>query len=197
MANGQSKQHPYRTLGFHLKSLREKENESIPDVSGAVEIESELLVEYEDGLKLPSEDILLLLISHFNLKNEEAMKLWRMAGYDNLTDNGNNSSQELYGQQPAVFILPIDARVVYTDMVQTNINDFGIVLNFQQTNNQQNQPLTVSKVGMSREHAENLAKMLNEVLKNKEVKKIKRNKQAENKNNNQKDKNQWLGSQDS
>jgi hypothetical protein len=196
MAEGKSKQYPYRTLGFKLRSLREKENETIPDVSGAVEIDSELLVEIEQGLKLPSEDILLLLISHFGLLNEDAMKLWRLAGYDNLSDNTSLANSENLSHQSAVFLLPIDSRVVYTDLVQVNVNNYGIVINFQQTNTQSNsQPLTVARVGMSREHAENVISILQQVLTDKPKKSRKLIDQRKNKK--QGDKNKWLGSQDS
>ncbi len=164
MAEGKSKQYPYRTLGFQLRSLRDKEKESISDVSGAVEIEPELLVEIESGLKLPSEDILLLLISHFGLKNNEAMKLWKLAGYNNLSDLDDSSQQEAFHPQAAMFVLPIDSRVVYTDSVQASVNDFGIVVNFQQASQQSSQPLIVSRVGMSREHAENVVEVLQRIL---------------------------------
>ncbi len=164
MAEGKSKQFPYRTLGFQLQSLREKEKEGIPDVSGAVEIEPELLVEIESGLKLPSEDILLLLISHFGLKNDEAMKLWKLAGYNNLSDIDEPDQQDTFHAQAAMFVLPIDSRVVYTDSVQATVNDFGIVVNFQQASHQSTQPLVVSRVGMSREHAENVVEVLQRVL---------------------------------
>lgn len=182
MAEGKSKQYPFRTLGFQLRSLREKEKEAIPDVSGAVEIEPELLVEIEAGLKLPSEDILLLLISHFGLQNEEALKLWRLAGYDNLTDANQPNSQDTLSHQSAMFILPIDSRVVYTDNVQASVNDFGIVVNFQQSNPQQNtQPLTVARVGMSREHAKNVLALLQRVLSDENLSKQKSNRKNENK----------------
>jgi len=166
MAERKSKQFPFRTLGFQLRSLREKLNESIPDVSGAVEIEPEVLLGIEEGTKLPSEDILLLLISHFNLQNEEAMNLWRLAGYDKLDETSTVSKQDnLTQQQSAVFILPIDSRVVYTDMVQVTVNNFGIVVNFQQANSQANsQSLTVARVGMSKEHAKNLISILQKVV---------------------------------
>jgi hypothetical protein len=196
MAEGKSKQFPYRTLGFKLRSLREKEKETIPDVSGAVEIEAELLVDIEEGFKLPSEDILLLLISHFGLHNEEAMKLWRLAGYDNLTEPTQPSGFENLSHQSAVFLLPIDSRIVYTDLVEATINNFGIVINFQQANSQQrSQPLTVARVGMSREHAQNLISILEQAL----ADKINKSKKLINKpkNKKQEDKNKWSGSQDS
>ncbi len=196
MAEGKSKQFPFRTLGFQLRSLREKEHESIPDVSGAVEIEPELLVDIESGLKLPSEDILLLLISHFALQNEEAMKLWRMSGYDNLTNETPAPASEPLNNQSAMFILPIDSRIVYTDMVQATVNDFGIVVNFQQNSPQPNtQPLTVARVGMSREHAENVISILQKILSEKNIPKRKTNRKTDDKNKKQKD-NKWSGSQD-
>ena len=72
---------PYRTLGNKLKALRENAKETLADASGAVEIDVKLLASYELGQARPSEDVLLLLISHFGAKDEEAVKLWEMAGY--------------------------------------------------------------------------------------------------------------------
>jgi hypothetical protein len=196
MAEGKSKHYPYRALGFKLRSLREKATESILDVSGAVEIEAELLVDIEEGYKLPSEDILLLLISHFGLQNEDAMKLWRLAGYDNLTDTAQPGSFDNLNHQSAVFLLPIDSRVVYTDIIQATLNNYGIVINFQQNNTQPNsQPLTVARVGMSREHAESVISILQQVLADQSPKQRKSTDQSKNKK--QGDKNKWSGSQDS
>lgn len=166
MAERKSKQYPYRPLGFKLRSLREKNQESIADVSGAVEIDTDLLVSIETGLKLPDEDILLLLISHFGLANEEALKLWRLAGYDNLVDTTIPAPANNLSQQGAIFLLPIDSRVVYTDKVEFSENEYGIVLNFQQANSQQKeQDLTVARVGMSREHARKIIESLEKMLK--------------------------------
>jgi hypothetical protein len=124
------------------------------------------------------------------------MKLWRLAGYDNLSDNTSLANSENLSHQSAVFLLPIDSRVVYTDLVQVNVNNYGIVINFQQTNTQSNsQPLTVARVGMSREHAENVISILQQVLTDKPKKSRKLIDQRKNKK--QGDKNKWLGSQDS
>jgi len=166
MSEDISKQFPYRTLGFQLRSLREKKQESITDVSGAVEIDTNLLVSIENGSKLPSEDILLLLISHFGLKNEEAMKLWKLAGYDSLIDN-NPSTDNHESQTPPnlMLVLPLDVRVVYTDTVQITANNYGIVLNFLQNSAQKtSQSMTVARVGMSREYAQTVITLLQEVL---------------------------------
>src|SRR3982751_3098352 len=72
---------PYRPLGRQLKELRTRANESLAEASGAVEIDAKELASFELGRLRPAEDVLLLLISHFGAKDDEAVKLWEMAGY--------------------------------------------------------------------------------------------------------------------
>src|SRR5437868_12329616 len=72
---------PYQTLGKTLKDLRHRASESLAEASGAVEIDVRELASFELGKARPSEDVLLLLISHFGAKDDEAVKLWEMAGY--------------------------------------------------------------------------------------------------------------------
>src|SRR5689334_16151410 len=73
---------PYHTLGKQLKTLRDRAKESLAEASGAVEIDARELAKYELGKARPNEDVLLLLISHFEAKDDEAVNLWEMAGYE-------------------------------------------------------------------------------------------------------------------
>jgi len=151
---------PYRSLGNKLKDLREKAKESLADASGAVEIDVKQLASYELGQKRPTEDILLLLISHFGAKDEEAVKIWELAGYgagrvplveaivDELTS-------EINEQQP---------KILFTDIVDVVVNNYGVVMNFMQAGGPGAQPVSVSKVGMSREHAKSVLKILEVTL---------------------------------
>ena len=79
-----AKQFPFKSLGTSLKQTREKLQESLIEVSGAVEIEVDALSAIERGQDRPSEDILLLLISHFGIKDDHATKLWDLANYSSL-----------------------------------------------------------------------------------------------------------------
>lgn len=156
---------PYELLGKKLRSLREKHSESLVEVSGAVEIEPEMLENIEQGAERPSEDILLLLISHFSSRESEADHLWQLAGYERSSQNepvlGNGDQ---YAPQPAVMVLPIDARIVYTDTVHVIANNHGVVMNFLQNAGPNNQTIAVSRVGMSREHAQNMLELLQRTL---------------------------------
>ena len=77
-----SERAPFITLGRHLKYVREQLHQSLAEVSGAVEIDEQSLERIEAGRERPSEDILLLLISHYGVENQQAVQLWELAEYD-------------------------------------------------------------------------------------------------------------------
>ena len=61
-------------------------------------------------------------------------------------------------------IIPIDVRVIYTDVVHIVANDAGLVMNFLQGGANSMQPLVISRVGMSRDYAEHVLEMLQKAL---------------------------------
>lgn len=155
---------PYKLLGEKLRSLRAKNSESLLEVSGAVEIEPETLDKIEQGTERPSEDILLLLISHFSSKDSEADHLWQLAGYARPDQNDLPPVSDQFSAQPAMMVLPMDARIVYTDTVHVIANNHGVVMNFLQNAGPNNQTIAVARVGMSREHAQNVVELLQRTL---------------------------------
>jgi len=147
---------PYKTLGWHLKFAREQLKKSLDEVSGAVEIDTDVLKKIEQGDQCPSEDVLLLLISHLCLEDAEATSLWELAGY-------TGKEKDLDTQLNAV--MPTDLRIIYADMLHVAVNDYGVVMNFMQGGGPGNQPLAVARVGMSKEHANRVMEMLQASLK--------------------------------
>jgi hypothetical protein len=132
------------------------------EVSGAVEIEEDDLDLIESGNERPSEDILLLLISHFALEDDKAAELWQLAGYDkHVHDDSEQSGAQSRAQ---IMMVMIDPRVMYSDSAEIEANKRGIVLNFSQVGGQHGQPVTVSRIGMSREQANALMGMLHQAL---------------------------------
>ncbi|MES2970748.1 MAG: helix-turn-helix transcriptional regulator [Patescibacteria group bacterium] len=160
-----STNYPFQPLGKQLKQLRVKRQESLAEVSGAVEIEPEALGAMEDGVQRPSEDILFLLINHFAAKDEVANKLWELAGYrqDAQPEEHDTSGNKKHTQHNVV-AMPGDLRIVYTDMVHVMVNDFGLVMNFMQTAGLGGHPLAIARVGMSREHAQSVLDILQKTL---------------------------------
>jgi len=163
MSEYKSKKFPYKQLGEQLKSMRVKRQQSITEVSGAVEIDDMVLSEIEQGAKRPAEDILMLLISYFSLKDEDAVKLWELAGYTKI-DAGSQARTKPDEPVHQILVVPIDARIAYTDMANITTNNYGVTLNFLQSEGINGQPISVARVGMSKEHALRLLKTLERSL---------------------------------
>lgn len=163
--NETNQKFPFRTLGSKLKQLRERRHESLAEASSAVEIDPDMLNAIEQGIECPSEDILLLLISHFAAKEDIALKLRELAGYD---QQGLPSQQMTMSPQgtieQSVIVMPTEAQIVYTDMVHVMVNNYGVIMNFMQTAGPNTQPLAVARVGMSKEHAKSVLEVLQKTL---------------------------------
>ena len=150
---------PFTTLGKHLKYVREQSDESLAEVAGAVEIEHDRLERIEAGRERPSEDILLLLISHFEIQEDQAVQLWELADYgDELPDRMKPETEAVNGKS-VVMLLAMDSRAVYSDGVHADVTKAGITLNFTQEGGQAN-PIPVSRVGMSVDQAEEVLRSL-------------------------------------
>jgi transcriptional regulator with XRE-family HTH domain len=163
--NDTNKQLPYKPLGAILRRLRERNCESVAEVSGAVEIEESLLGDIEAGSKRPSEDILLLLISHFSVEDDKAAELWQLAGYDKgASEEEHTHDHESTSSRQQTLMIMIDPRVMYSDSMEVTANQKGVVLNFSQTAGQNEQPLTVARIGMSREQAKLVMGVLHQAL---------------------------------
>lgn len=147
----------YKALGRRLKDLRARANESLAEASGAVEIDVRELANIELGQKCPSEDVLLLLISHFGAQDDEAVRLWEMAGYGSARPATQMSSEPT---SPTI----VDSRVLFTDIVDVTVNNYGVVMNFMQNSAAGAVPAQVARVGMSREHARSVMEILKVTL---------------------------------
>ncbi|HSW36875.1 MAG TPA: helix-turn-helix transcriptional regulator [Candidatus Saccharimonadales bacterium] len=155
---------PFKTLGSHLKYLREQMNKSVVEVSEAVEINQSTLERIEAGLERPSEDILLLLISHFGMKDQEAVQLWEMAGYDGAAPDRIRPESSLPpNSKSVVMLLALDVRTIYTDGVQINLNQAGVTMNFSQSTSQ-DQSMPVARLGMSYPQAQQVLRTLEQAL---------------------------------
>lgn len=158
---------PFKMLGDHLKYMREQLKESLLEVSGAVEIDADDLQRIEQGSERPSEDILLLLIQHYNMQDQEAVQLWELAGYDS-DDSPHKAKMEanaaaLMQNKQLVMLLAMDVRTMYSDGVDISINDAGLTMNFTQTTGE-GQHQAVGRIGMSYDQAAEVLKTLEQAL---------------------------------
>ncbi len=153
---------PFKNLGVKIRLARVRVQESVADVSGALEIESSTLVKIESGEQRPTEDILSLLISYLGINDTEATRLYELAGYDASPDS-NSVGSEAETMQTFAALMPMDLRVVYTDGVYVTKNEAGVVMNFLQSSGF-GQPLAISRVGMSKQQATQVLDILQKTL---------------------------------
>jgi len=157
---------PFQTLGRHLKYLREQIQESLAEVSGAVEIDEASLGRIEQGLERPSEDILLLLINHYDMQDQEAVQLWELAGYDSEGGPGPNRMRVedlANSNKQMIMLLAMDMRVMYSDGLDVTINQAGLTLNFTQAG-AKGQRMPVGRIGMSYDQAREVLQTLQSAL---------------------------------
>ncbi len=157
---------PFQSLGRRLTEIRKQSLETVPEVSGAVELENDAIIRFESGEERPSEDVLMLLISHFDIKDDEADELFELAGY-----SASGSAQYENNPIPTLVVVPNDNRIIYTDTANVSVNNYGVVLNFMQTgiNNQQ---LSISRIGMSLDHAKSVLEVLTRTIAQAEASKV-------------------------
>ncbi|MEX1995512.1 MAG: helix-turn-helix transcriptional regulator [Candidatus Saccharimonadales bacterium] len=158
----QNQTNPFQPLGKQLRVLRNRVNETLAEASGAVEIDVRQLANFELGHSRPTEDVLLLLISHFGAKDDEAVSLWEMAGYG----MDKIPAAHMVNEQPQMALDTVsgDSRILFTDIVDVIVNNYGVVMNFMQSSGPKSSPTAVSRVGMSREHAKSVLQILQVTL---------------------------------
>lgn len=148
--------HPFKLLGAKLRRLRHDAQESLSDVSAAIEIDTQFLLRIEAGLIQPTEDILILLMNHFDVDDKEALELWQQANYE----KGNSNDPAT----PQIYLVPmLDNKILYTHQVDVQSNKKDIVINFSQPDID-GSPTTTMRVGMSNAVAKELHLQLSKAL---------------------------------
>lgn len=157
------RQLPFKVLGKHLKFIREERRESLAEVAGAVEISPDTLERIEYGEERPAEDILMLLINHFDMQDHEAVQLWESAGYSKGDRDDRLHRFDDLNAKATLVLFALDVRTMYSDGIEVTDNEAGIVMNFTQGGNQQ-QSMPVARVGMSYDQAERVLKTLQQAI---------------------------------
>lgn len=157
---------PLGKLGLLIRQLRERQRQSLSEVSQSVEIDVSTLAELEGGKFQPGKQLLALLIEHFDINNKLADELWRLAGFTQDFEKNVDSilPANAMQQMTALLMLPMDSRIVYTDTVHVVVNNYGVVMEFMQSNGQNQQSVPVARVGMSKEHAKSVLEVLKQTL---------------------------------
>lgn len=184
----------FKDLGKNLRKIRISSDESITAAAKAIGVDRSYISRIEMGKVRPSIKILNSLISHFSVVGMDAIKLYSLANYragisismpvgksgvftseDNpqnfiypnakepFRKEENNMEQNVNPNSGVQVNMP-GIPVLYTDSCFITATQFGFVFDFAQTVGPTNQQNVVARVGMSRDHAEAVVKVLSEKL---------------------------------
>jgi|SRR3989344_811078 len=165
-----------RELGKKIKSYRLLQKESITSASKTMGINRTYLSKLENGHIKPSLDVLNLLVKHYSLSQQESRLLSNLANHgggglmlENFERKEEPRMEEKIIPEPnlsqGVQVNVSDKTpVLYTDSVFVTSSQYGVVFDFAQNMASTKQQNIVARVGMSREHAEALLKVLHERL---------------------------------
>lgn len=170
----------YLNLGQKIKHYRLRKSESITEASKALGIDRTHLSRIENGHDKPSKTLFWRIVDHFGISrsNVEVRDLANLMGYIPLViveerkevkepmivDKKNQESGNTPIDQVEV-TMPHDKPVLYTDSVFVTRTQYGMVFDFAQTAINSNKQTVVSRIGMSKQHAEALLRVLETKLK--------------------------------
>lgn len=160
-----------------LKKYREIRNINITQASKALGIERSYLSKVEHKHIRPSLDLLRRLIELYSIPETELAYLYAESGYgtgkeiiinqkegrEMLKMDKNQNSNE------AQVSVPTNTPILYCDSIFITKSDFGLVFDFAQKLGPTNKHTVVSRIGMSKEHAEAFLRILADQIKEKKV----------------------------
>lgn len=171
----------YKTLGGRLKKFRLLRRQKINEVSLAVDIDRTYISKIENGHVKPSLEVLDKLVKHYFIPGPESQEIYSLAGYgDNHIIVDEQKREEVFKMEDkqiptadktagVEISVPNDKAILYSDSVFLTSNQFGIVFDYAQRMGNTNKHIVVSRIGMSKTHAQVLLKVLEEHLKKDET----------------------------
>ncbi len=163
-------------LGKKIREIRKKSGKSITETATSIDVGRSYLSRLENGYeKVPSQKVIRNLIDHFSLsKSEEAELLWLASHFQEskvkterkeVSKVGENKTQKTDQENRLQINIPDNMQVLYSDSVWVTSSRWGIVLDFAQSVGPTNRQNVVSRVGMSKEHAQAMFDVLKKKLK--------------------------------
>lgn len=163
-------------LGAILRDVRTSRHEKLVIVAESIGIDKTYLSKIENGHVKPSREILGKLVGYYEISDSMAAELYTRAGFNDthflIGKNKRKEEKEMENKSvPTIgdpntlqVNVPNSEPVLYSDSVFVTTNDFGVVFDFAQILGSTNKHNVVARIGMSKDHAEALLKVLQDKL---------------------------------
>ncbi len=159
-----------------LRKVREEQKYTLEQVANAIGVSKVYLSNLENGYEKPSSATLGKLREFYKLNKDFAFEATETANDSSLSSSDTSkevsSMPEEQKQKPAgqtqtqtlQIKVPETLNVLYSDSAFVTASRFGLVFDFAQTVGPTNQQNVVARIGMSKEHAESLMRVLQQKI---------------------------------
>jgi len=116
-------------------------------------------------MEKPEEELLEQLINHYQMEDNDALRLWTLAGYntDDLLVEDIDPLVPANTPPSVIMLMTLEQRTLYSDSLDIHFDENGLILNFKQIAGQK-QPISLAKLGMSYSQAEKVLATLQKVM---------------------------------
>ena len=163
-------------LGQELRNIRKEADQSLAEVSNALDIDRAYLNKIELGKHKPSLSLLNKILAHFSVDGVLANRLRDLLErgpvehvvVDAFKKERSSDMPDAIkaDQHPGQIAMdPSKTQIVYTDSTFVSSSDYGLVLDVAQTvAGNPKQQFVVARIGMSFDHAKKLLEVMNDHL---------------------------------
>lgn len=164
-------------FGQRIRIYRVRKDENITQAAKNLDVDRTYLSRLENGHLQPTRKVLEKICKYYSISQNDASEIYTLAGYAGkdivmqnkeregvekiMEENQISKSKDVKGVELNV---PNNAVVIYTDSAFVTTNEFGCVIDFAQRLGSTNKQNVVARVGMSKDHAKALIKVLQERL---------------------------------
>jgi transcriptional regulator with XRE-family HTH domain len=165
-------------FGKIIKYYRNKNKHTSKHLAARLGITRSYLSRIENGYDKPTKQFVRDIIDIYSLNKKVAIKMWCLAGYEFDSSGGliiteknrkgvvkmQNGKSETGKEMKEIKVALPNTPVLYSDSAFITENQFGIVFDFAQSVASTNKQNVVARIGMSKEHAKALLKILEKKL---------------------------------
>lgn len=163
-------------FGKKIKNIRHQKGKNLLEVANAIGVDKSFLSKLENGIRRPSPSVLNSLLNYYKLDISTFNELYELSGLPSISSHNvgiehnlntkgkevyKNMNQEMSSNQTGPQInVPNNLPILYSDSVWVTASPFGLVFDYGQRVGPTNQVNVVARVGLSKEHAEALLRVL-------------------------------------
>lgn len=160
----------FSQIGKAIRLYRTRNNDTLSNLAEYLGIDIGNLSKIETGKRKAPEQVLHKIAERYRLNPLEKNDLYISSGYPHYKEVNYLYMEQNQNAQQVNVQVPGNLPVLFSDVAGVTSSPFGLVFDFGQRVGSTNQVNVVARVGVSKEHAEALLKVLADKLREMQLK---------------------------